>query len=524
MAIVLVFAAVLLLWWRPFVAAACAVAFAILDLQFDDVLAANVSWTLVAGLHVAHVVVLRREQAQQRALAERVSVALPFWKPPAAVLPVRGGDAWLWYVGAAALAALAVTCAGMLVRAEASDRDHLARSHVVQGTVTEVSDDDLVIGVRLDPHQERPAEQIDLEPLDVYDVGDRVLVRVDPGDLGWSHLVAEPPDRTWWASFAVAAALLSILLAERPLTARLRRGVLRAHPPARGLPVRAAVDEDGVAAVACVDRDAVFASFAVEEVRRLEGHGEAPLSATFAPAHLAGDIRSGGWCALVMPDVTHLPAGPLVPEPDLPTFQEVDAWDEDDDDPLAGTSPVPADATPAELPLQRRPSVLMRGLGMVAAPAATAFGWWLLEPADIDLLEALFFVVTCLGIVHWAVGLAANSVTIDSRGILLSSALQRRWVLMAQIEEVRCSADLVVVVTRDEDAIELGPFEDGPAGAPEPSAREVAAAIDHARVAAGAVQDPGAPHSGWRRLAPGVPFIAALGAVLLYRFVSAYLL
>lgn len=538
LAIVLALATVALLWWRPFVAAGCAVAFAVLDLVFDDVWTANVAWPLVAALHVAHVVALRREQAGQRALAERVSVPLPVRDTPADRPRSAAGRLGPHHLGGALLAVVAVGCIGMLLRAEASDRTHLARSEVVRGTVTGVSDDEYTIIIRLDRGQGRPAQQIELEPYDVYDVGDDVLVRVDPTDPGWSHLVAEPPDRTWWASISLGAGLLAVLLVERPWTARMRRGAFLAHPPTHGVPVRCAVGEVGDTVVACVDRDVFFAGLdTVDE----PGQGLPEEGETFPdrvePAHLVGDVRPGGWCALVTSDGVRLPDGPLRALEDLPTFRDVETWDEDEEDPLVGTSPVPAESLPAGLPVHRGPSLAQRGLGASATLAATAFGLWMLEPADIGPIQAVFVVLICLEGARWAVGLAVDSVTVDRDAITLRSALQRSRVPMADIVEVRCSSVDVVLVTRGEDILEFGPFEGGPVGrhglaplgaAPVggPTAPEVAAAIDDARVAAGSVN--ASPVAGplalWARVGPGVPWLAVVATVLVGRYVSAYLL
>lgn len=544
LAIVFALATVALLWWRPFVAAGCAVAFAVLDLMFDEVWAANVVWPLVAALHVAHVVALRREHGRQRALAERVTVPLPVRDTPTRP-PSAAGRLGLYHLGAALLAVVALGCIGMLVRAEASDREHLARSVVVRGTVTEVSDDEYTIGIRLDRGPGRAAQQIELEPYDLYDVGDDVLVRVDPGDPGWSHLVAEPPDRTWWASLSLAAGLLAILLAERPLTARMRRAAFLAHPPTHGMPVRYAVDEAGGTVVACVDRDVVFAGLdTVAQPRPQSDHLPAPEDSPVVNlrdeaqlAHLVGDARPGGWCAIVTGDGIRLPEGPLEALADLPTFSDVDAWDEDEEDPRVGTDPVPAEASPAALPVHRKPSLLHRAGGACVTVAATAFGLWMLEPADVGPIQAVFVVLACLEGARWGVGLAVESVTVDRDAITLRSALQRSRVAMADIAEVRCSSAHVVVVTRDEDVLEIGPFENGPAGrhgagplraAPDsgPTAAEVAVAIDHARVAAGSVnatpaQGPGAL---WARVGPGAPWLAAVATVVVGRFVSVYLL
>jgi hypothetical protein len=545
LAIVLALATVALLWWRPFVAAGCAVAFAVLDLLFDEVWTANVAWPLVAALHVAHVVVLRRGQARQRALAERASVPLPVRDAPAAGPRSAAGRLGPYHLGAALLAVVAAGCIGMLVRAEASDRAHLARSEVVRGTVSEVSDDEYTIGIRLDRGQGRPAEQIELEPYDVYDVGDDVLVRLDPTDPGWSHLVAEPPDRTWWASLSLGAGLLAVLLAERPLTARMRRGAFLAHPPTHGVPVRAAVDEMGGAVVACVDRDVVFAGLDTlaqpgsrpDQRPEPDDSPEVSLKDEAQLAHLVGDLRPGGWCAIVAEDGIRLPEGPLEAIADLPTFTDVDAWDEEEEDPRVGTDPVPADVTPAALPVHRRPQLWERLVGAAATVALTAFGLWMMAPEDIDWFQAGGVALGCLAGARWAVGLAVDSVTVDRDAITLRSALQRSRVPMADIVEVRCSSVDVVLVTRDQDILEFGPVEGGPAGrhgpgplraAPvsSPTASEVAAAIDHARVAAGSVH--ASPVLGplhlWARVGPGAPWLAMVATALVGRYVSAYLL
>lgn len=538
LAIVLAIGTVALLWWRPYVAAACAVAFAALDLAYDDVWTANVAWPVVAALHVAHLVALHRETAQQRALAARAMAPLPPRDTPVTMRGAAVAPAGPFPLGAVLLAVVAVGCLGMLLRAQASDRAHLARSEVVHGTVAEVPDDDTVIGIRLDRGPQAPPQLVELEPLDSYDVGEDVLVRVDPTDPGWSHLVAEPPDRTWWASLAFGAALLALLMAERRVTARVRRGALLAHPPTHGVPVRCVVDEVDVAVLACVDEDVVFADLDVRP--RAEGAGPPPgegdrLRDGLQPAHLVGDVRHGGWCAVVTAEGIELPEGPLRALGDLPGIEDVEADldDEPGDDPRGWTEPVPTNAAPAALPVHLRPTLLERVLWTGAAITATVFALWLLDPGTGGWFRSLFVVLFGVESAYWALSRAADSVTVDRSGLTTTSALRRRHVPMVDIEEVRCSQTHVVVLGRDDDSLEIGPFGGGagrrhrldPRAEPRddgPTAAQVGAAIDDARVAAGSVDalpEVGTPVR-WGGLGPGVPWLALVVLVLVGRYLA----
>ena len=541
-AFVLAIGTVVLLWWRPYVAAGCALAFAAVDLAYDDVWTANVAWPFVAVLHVAHVVALRRDAAQQRALAARAMTPLP---SRATSVPPRGsgaGPVGPFPVGAVLLAVVAFGCLGMLLRAQASDRAHVARSEVVHGTVAEVSDDGAVIGIRLDHGPLATPQLVELEPLDAYDVGDDVLVRVDPTDPGWSHLVAEPPDRTWWASLAFGAALLALLLAERLVTARVRRGALLAHPPTHGVPVRCVVDDADVALLSCVDRDVVFADLDV--VVSEERAGPPPweddrLGDGLEPAHLVGDVRHGGWCAVVTAAGTTLPEGPLQAIGELPGIQDLedDLDDEPAADPREWTEPVPANVVPAPLPVRLAPGALERLLWMGAALAATAFALWLLDPEVGGWFRSLFVVLFGVEAAYWGVSRAMESVTVDRAAVTVTSALRRVLMPIAEIEEVRCSQTHVLVLFGDDESLELGPFGGGSVGRHRldprpvprddgPTAAQVGAAIDDARVAAGSVD--ATPQAGpplrWGGVGPGVPWLVLAALVLVGRYVGVYVL
>lgn len=527
--VVLAVATVALLWWRPVVAAACAVGFAVMDLTYDDVWTANVAWPVVAALHVLHVVALQRDGARQRAIAARALVPVPVAHPPATSARSAARPIGPAHLAALVLAVVALATLGVLLREQASNQAHLARSRVVHATVDEVSDDDTVT-VRLDRGPSAAPGLVELEPLDPYEVGDDVLVRVDPVDPGWTHLAAEPPDPTWWASVSAGAALLSLLLVERLLTARMRRGAFLAHPPTRGVPVRCVVDEADVALVSCTDAGVVFADLDVVPHGRHAGDDE--RAEELAPAHLVGDVRHGGWCAVVTARGVELPEGPLRALWELPRVEDIAA--DDGRDPREWADPVPVDAVPARLPVRLAPSVLERGLWAGVALLAVAFAGWLLDPVDGDWLGGLFVVLFGVESAHWALSRATRSVTVDHAGLTLGSALRRVRIPISQVREVRCTGTHVVVTRSDEDVVEIGPFAGAggrhrpdPRPAPPavgPTAPEVAAAIDDARVAAGSVD--AAVHDGpardWGRVGAGLPWLALAVVVLGARYLSLY--
>ncbi|MEO6790773.1 MAG: hypothetical protein ABI249_09350, partial [Ornithinibacter sp.] len=492
---------------------------------------ANLTWPVVALLHVAHVVTLRREAMAQRRLADRAAVWLPAASVRQAGTPrSAAAPPGLMHLASVGLLVAALGCLGMLMRAQSADAAHTARSIVVSSRVVGFTDDGLVQARPDSPVAGLP-DVVVLDPLDPYDVGDEVILRADPTDPGWTHPAGEPPDPTWWASLALGAALLSGLLAERLLTARMRRAVFLARPPTRGVPIRYAVDDGSCAVLACVEGEAVFAELQVIPAADLPQAG--PLAESLRPAYLVGDVRTGGWCAVATADGMLLPESPLSAWPDLPLSSQVE--EESGGDPREWSSPVPESALPAALPVRLGPTVLDRVLGVAAAVGATAFGVWLLDPEVGGWFSSLLILAGVMNVAYWGVNRAVESVTVDRSGLSVASALRRSTVAMMSVEEVRCTPTHVLVLGAEGQELEIGPFGAGEPGrhsvvsrgrpAMGPSAAQVASAIDHARVAASSVDATRTGEGGARwRPGTGVPWLALVAAVVLVRYLQVFVL
>lgn len=537
LAVVGAFGATLLVWWWPRAAAACAVAFAGFELVVDDVTSARVAWPVLAALHVWHVIVLRREQEAKAALARTASVPIPASaRPPDASPSARSGLAapiGVRHLAVVALLLASLACAGLLLRALAAERAHESRARDVPAHVVGYDDDDdLLTTVRTDAAVPGIPREMDIETLDAYEVGDPVLLRVDPQDPGWAHLTAEPPDPTWWATLSLGALLLAVVLGQELAAGRARRGMLRTHPPTEGLPVRWLADGDLVA-VLCTDRDVVAAELAV--LPRPRPEVEPRLEAAVQRGWLVGDLRPGGWCGLVADGELELPVSPLRALPDLPTIDDASLDPDLEDDVRAWTDPVPESAVPAALPVRLGPSPRERVVGLVLVAVAVAGGWWALGWSDIGWFEVGVVAFIAGRLVLFGLTMATSAISVEATGMTLSGPVLTERVPMRVVADVRVVDDLVVLELRDDEVVDLGPFGEpsawwsralrGPAAPGAPAAVEVAAAIDSARVAAGSVHAPTDERpSLWGRLGPGLPWLALAAALLIGRAVTVLVL
>ena len=525
-AIVLGLAAVALVWWWPLEAAACAVGFALLDLRFDDVLAANIAWTVLAALHVWHVVVLRREDAtRHRALLDAYT-ALP------GVPPTRdpGSSLGPRHLLVGVLVAGSVACLGFLGGALRAEAEHEGRAVEVPATVVAVEDTDEETASRL--RLERPVPGVPREQrvvtLDEYDVGEAVPVRVDPADPGWTHLVAEPPDPTWWLSLSLGALLLAVVIGRPLVTGRIRRGVLVAHPHTSGVPVRWVEVDDDLVPVLATDRDVVVAELSTVGGPRPLGPDAPRLEQQVRTGWLVGDVRDGGWCALVHAGGTELPAAPLTALPDLPSIDDLSLDPELEDDVTAWSDPVPDDVVRADLPATLAPTVLDRVLGVAAIVVAPAVGVWMLGWEEASWWQGIGLSLTVVSVVHWGLTRLLSTARVDHDGLELTEAFWRHRVPMGVVAGVRVAGeDVLVLLPGDdedegEDGLMLGPWTEEPrsgAGA-SPSAASVAAAIEDLRPVVRPTSADAAAVT--RRLAPGAAVLALVGAVLLVRYLAVF--
>ncbi|MFC7487090.1 hypothetical protein ACOCJ7_00900 [Knoellia sp. CPCC 206453] len=485
-AIVLCFASVVLLWWRPFVAVACAVLFAIADLEWDTVRPANVAWTVVALVFVAYAVHLRSRFARQREIARAASVALPPW-PVGQQRPLHlDGAHRLMAAGGVALVLVASGAVYGYQRAVAIDDVHALRAQVVEGVVLSDEDEDGNQKVRLEGRPEGFPAELEVLFIEVPRVNDTVALRVDPRDPSWTHPIAEPPDQTWWVSVGVGALLLAVLLAERLLAVRVRRRTLEGQHHRLGVPVRVFTDGLDFVGLLASDSSRGLGEFPVdEEVLRL-ATPEARRVAAPAEAFLVGDVRHGGWVALATPAGLRLPLGPLVA---LPEDAEVDldTFDRDPEDPHDWSEPVPMGTIPVPLPVVVEAPLWLRAAGLAAAIAAVSVGMWLLWDEEVGVSGAgvVFGAGTAL---HWGLEQLTYRVRVASSGFAMRSVFSAMESPMGAVREVRVDEDVALVIFDDESVLEVVP--------PDGDGRGLAASIERAVESAPRVADGRPPRSG----------------------------
>ncbi|WP_353952315.1 hypothetical protein V6K52_02400 [Knoellia sp. S7-12] len=505
-AIVLCFASVVLLWWRPFVAVACAVLFAIADLVWDTVRPANVAWSVVALVFVAYALHLRSRFARQREIARDVSVSLPQWSSgPQRPLHLDGSHR-LMAAGAVALVLVASGAVYGYQRAVGIDDAHASRAQVVEAIVLSDEDEDGNQKVRVEGRPEGFPAEVDVLFLEVPDIGDSVPLHVDPSDPSWTHPVAEPPDQTWWVTVAVGALLLAGLLAERLLAVRVRRGALESQHHAVGAPVR--VFTDGLDFVGLVATDSArgLGEFPVdEEVLRL-ATPEARRVAAPTEAFLVGDVRHGGWVALATSTGLRLPLGSLAA---LPEDAEVDmdTFGRDPEDPNDWSEPVPMGTIPVPLPIVVEAPRWLKAAGLAAAIAAVSVGTWLLWDDEVGLSGAgvVFGAGSAL---HWGLGQLTHRVRVTGSGFAMRSVFSAMESPMSAVKEVRVDEDVALVIFEDESVLEVIP--------PDGDGRGLAAAIERAVESAPRLPEGSAPHShlSWATFVFGAGVLVLAGTWL----------
>ncbi len=512
-AVVAALAAIVLVWWLPVLAAACAVGFAAIDLALDPVTTANVAWPALAAMHLGHLALLHRARRREREVAAAATEPVPESVRAAVVRAGPPPPAPLGPVHAAVVVLLLVALAsgGMLSRETSSDAAHLARAVGVSARVAGYDEGSGETRFVVDrPEPGIPAE-VRLETIGTYEPGDVVELTVDRADPGWTHLSAEPPDPTWWLSIALAALLLAAVLGRRLLVGRVHRAVLAASPPDRGVAVRW-LEGDDVVGVLATDEDLVLAELDVL-ARPRDVLLVPTLETATRPGWLVGDVRPGGWASLVHAHGVEPAVAPLRALPDLPLADDSSVDPDLEDDPLAGTEPVPETARAAALPAVARPPAWRRVLGLVGALGVPAAVWWLLPEVMGEGASVIGLGLGAASIVVSGLGWALSSSVAGPDAVTLSGGLVRHTIPLSAVTAVRVGAREVVLLLEDGDHVALGPWREeepraaavDPARHRPPTAAQVAAALDDRRVVARAA----APEAAEVRHRPGV------GALLL---------
>lgn len=500
LAFVLCVGAVALLWWRPFVAAACAVAFGLLELALDEVPAARVAWPLVAVAFVAYAVHVRSRTERQRGVAREASVVLPGWQAgPQRPLRVDGAHR-LMALAAVGLVLVAAGSAWGYVRAVGLDAEHTARSRVVEGVVQSREDDEGYQRVQVTTRPEGVPEVVEVLFYDVPEVGDDVALRVDPQDLSWTHSLVEPPDRTWWFSIGLGALLLAGLLAERLLSVRVRRRHLQESQHATGVRVRVFTDELDFVGLVATDSTRGLAEFPVDESLRLDRPEDRTVAAP-TEAFLVGDVRHGGWVALASPEGLRLPMGALSTLP-AGTEVDMDSFDRDPEDPRDWSDEVATGTVPVSLPVVVEPSPPRRILGAGVAILAVAVGLWLLWDDEVGF-SGIGVVAGAATAMHWGLQQVVHRIRVTSDGFEMATVFSRTTSPMGAVREVRHDDEAALVIFDDDSVLDITP-EDG-------DHRGLAAAIKRAAESATVLPEGAAPVSGFM----WSTFVFALGVLLL---------
>ncbi|MBM2618505.1 hypothetical protein JIG36_23390 [Actinoplanes sp. LDG1-06] len=371
-ALVVLLATPVLLWWLPLAGCAAGIAFAVADLVYDDVPAANVAFAIHALLCLAVAVWLvaaRRRQAGivaevagtvrlDSALAERLRDSFPGWGGRtliAAVLVLAGAGGLAWYGHRA----------GQVVA-------HESAAVRVDAVVRSADNDEGEIVVEV-------PQPVRVGVLDPYEAGQVVPVLVDGS---WVRPVAEPEDVTGWLSAGLGALALAALLLVREQRMRsARRRLLSGELPAVELTAEPDAENRAVLAGDMALVPVVASPLTLsrphltgEDVDWADGWGGPAEPQTVT---VAGDLRDGGWVLLVTDDAVLLPEAPLRTPRNRPEMPE-----DPPGEPLPDTDPGDLPELPVVLRMPPRDRVFgaLLLLGFAAAPALVLTGltdgWW----------------------------------------------------------------------------------------------------------------------------------------------------
>lgn len=567
-AVVVLFATPVLLWWQPLVGWVAGVAFAVLDLAFDDVRTANIAFGVHGLLCLATAGWMVHARRRQRDIVGRLGLSRT--RLPTIAFTERWGPRLL---AGAALICAGAALLGLYAHLVAGEQRHLDRAVQSQARVLAVDDEDSTITVG-SPSSGR--YRLAVMDSTIYPQGSTVALLVDPSDPRWARLVAEPSDSTGWESAGLGCLALAALLGWRELAARRARGRLLVgeHPvlevgvqpdrkgnalvlpadvvaggaagrPLAVLPVHwssADPDDDLPTDDDCVD-DAPDAEevAAFGRVWRGEGNsdilgreeGSPPSRPEPELAAMVGELMEGGWAAIVTDDELLLPRDPLRAErrPSGARWRrlaEVLRLERDGDEkvedlvgppgrpvtdsPQIDTPPLPHVLLPP--PRQRLTGLLML-LGLVAAPiglaAGLAQGWY--EHVVLIGFGASF---TYGGLVR-----LGRRVTLTRLGFTITTGVRNIHVPWERFHGARVSHEHLHLAFEPDLAVQVGPFAaTGPSRRPGCDLRQVAALMMTLRTRALAAGSAGRPvRSSAGPVIPGLAVYALLViASLWWRF------
>jgi hypothetical protein len=461
LALIACFAALVLLWWQPVLAAAAGLLFLVIELRYDDVAGARTAWTVYGAACTALLVWLVVSRLRQRSVAAglpRREVRVP--------AAARIGVTTRLLV-AAALVLVGVGALGLMRWQDQREETHLRRAVEQTAVVKSQTDDgDLVLQLPDGRHHT-------VTMLDDYAVGDSIPVLVDPADSGWLRPRAELADYTYWYTVAGGAWVLAILLVLRDV--RLRRARPRRAWTGQGLPVRIEPDSSGAFAVRSAD-GAVLLGFLNTELDDDEGdarlfdafdvldeeENEAPaklkreredtLRRYRGEALLLGDLAEGSWPSLLLGEQVLRPIGPFRAPRRMPWQAEsVDGLPQDRV--TRATKGVPLEPThelptlPWEVPLKTKPwwdrpgLVAVLALAPVVIGALAVWGEWFLAIVGTLIAGQL---------VHFVGVRTFYRVTATATDLWIRSGWFERRVPWRSVETVEVDEDRLNLETGDD--------------------------------------------------------------------------
>ena len=502
-AIVLLFASVVLLWWRPVLACLAGVGFGVLEVLYDEVQSARVAFTGFGLLCAALALYIDASRRRQRLLVDRAGARRLSLPPGVRPAPSRR-DAPVHAAGQMVEDLVLSDAAGVVHRLDAhwarrlaagllalgaagawawydhqvdEERQHLSRAVEVQARVGGPGSDEFTQRLEvLDPLPGRPT-QVEIEPLEDLERGSVHPLLLDPSDPDWARLVAEPADSTPWASLGLGLAALAGLLVLREVEVRRARSQLSAgeHP---ALAVRALRTPDGDCLVLAADAALAVARFACDPPpdHHARQHSS-PAPAAPAPeaghdvdtaspvedAVLLGDLRERGWAALLTATGVVMPQGPLTVfrEPLVVDPDELSAEPDEDQSP-PGVEVVHGDtlALP-ELPLVLQGSRWDRllGAGFVAASVVGAplFVW---QGAQ-SLWEVVPALAVGAGLLRNGVERGWSALRLTRPGVEVHTGFTSMFLPWSVFDEVRVDGERVYLIGNEDD-LELCAYGDEP--------------------------------------------------------------
>ncbi|HZX06052.1 hypothetical protein [Kribbella sp.] len=453
------FAALVLAWWQPTVAAVAGLLFMVLELLYDDVTGARIAWTAYGVLCAVLLTWAFMSRRRQRSLAA-AAPRRPVQVPAAASVGLTGRllvAGALVLVGAAAL--------GVMRWQDHREQVHVGRA-VEQTAVSNGvnSDGDLVL--RLAGGQTHK-----ISVIGDYSAGTEVPILVDPADPQWIRLRAELADNTYWYTVALGAGILALLFVLRDR--RLRGTYLRTSWSGQGLPVRIEPDASSAFAIRSAD-NAVLLGFLDtrlddedSDVRLMDAFSALDDDEDEVPAKLkrewaktlrryrgeallVGDLVEGSWPTILYGDQVLRPLSPFRAPRRLPWRTEKAEGLSGEVEPPAERAPEPAQAVPTlpwQVPLEPAPWWTRPVLGVLLVAGPVAAG--VLASWD-EWFGAFLAVVIGAQLVYWLGMQVFYRVIATATDLWIRGSLLERRVPWRSFDAVEVEDDGVSLQTGDD--------------------------------------------------------------------------